>query len=81
MELDVLKEKINNYNGGINDTIMPLLDSLSQDLSMGILNQKEENNSYQDQLTELKKEKCIMSQMIAATSKRSDMLLEEVGQY
>ena len=46
-----------------------------------MINQKEENNNFQDQLTELKKEKSIISQMIVATFKRSENLLGEVGAY
>jgi hypothetical protein len=41
---------------------------------MGMINQKEENNNFQEQLTELKKEKSVLSQMIVATSKRTEQL-------
>ena len=34
---------------------MPLIEALYRQLEMGMLNQKEENNNFQDQLTELKK--------------------------
>ena len=63
------------------DTTHPLVESLYRNLEMGMINQKEENNNFQDQLTELKKEKSILSQMIVATSKRSEQLNEEVGHY
>lgn len=53
------------------DTTHPLVESLYRNLEMGMINQKEENSNFQDQLTELKKEKSIISQMIVATSKRS----------
>ena len=63
------------------DTTHPLVESLYRNLEMGMINQKEENNNFQDQLTELKKEKSILSQMIVATNKRSEQLNEEVGHY
>lgn len=46
-----------------------------------MINQKEENNNFQEQLTELKKEKSILSQMISASFKRCEGLNEEVGHY
>ena len=46
-----------------------------------MVNQKEENTNFQEQLTELKKEKSVLNQMIVATSKRTEMLNEEVGFY
>ena len=39
-----------------------------------MINQKEENNNFQEQLTDLKKEKSILSQMIAASFKRTEQL-------
>jgi ribose 5-phosphate isomerase len=44
-------------------------------------NQKEENNNFQEQLTELKKEKSVLNQMIVTTSKRTELLSQEVGFY
>jgi len=44
-------------------------------------NQKEENGHFQEQLTDLKKEKSVLSQMIVASHKRSELLNEEVGHY
>ena len=41
-----------------------------------MVNQKEENSNFQEQLTELKKEKSVLNQMIVATSKRTEMLNE-----
>lgn len=46
-----------------------------------MLNQKEENLNFQDQITDLKKEKSILNQMIVATTKRTENLNEEVGHY
>jgi hypothetical protein len=39
-----------------------------------MINQKEENTNFQSQITELKKEKSILNQMIVATSKRTEEL-------
>jgi hypothetical protein len=39
-----------------------------------MVNQKEENTNFQEQLTDLKKEKSILNQMIVATSKRTEQL-------
>ena len=36
--------------------------------------QKEENGNFQEQLTELKKEKSVLGQMIVASHKRCDLL-------
>ncbi len=46
-----------------------------------MVNQKEENGNFQEQLTDLKKEKSVLSQMISATLKRSNLLNEELGHY
>ena len=45
------------------------MESLQRSLELGIVSQKEENNNFQDQLTELKKEKSILSQMISLAEK------------
>jgi hypothetical protein len=50
-------------------------------LELGMVNQKEENGNFQEQLTDLKKEKSVLSQMISATLKRSNLLNEELGHY
>lgn len=63
------------------DTTRPLVESLYRTLELSMVNQKEENTNFQDQLTELKKEKSILNQMIVATSKRSEQLNHEVGFY
>ncbi len=46
-----------------------------------MVTQKEENVHFQEQLTDLKKEKSILSQMIVASHKRSEQLQGEVGHY
>lgn len=56
------------------ETTNPLVESLNQMLEMGMSNQKEENSHFQDQLTDLKKEKSILGQMIVASHKRSEQL-------
>jgi hypothetical protein len=71
-----MKNKIENINDEIMDTTNPLVEGLYRSLEMGMINQKEENNNFQEQLTELKKEKSVLSQMIVATSKRTEQLNE-----
>ena len=46
-----------------------------------MLNQKEENQHFQDQITDLRKEKSIMNQMIVATNGKTSALMNEVGNY
>ncbi len=69
-----MKAKIENNNDEIMDTTRPLVEALYRTLELGMVNQKEENVNFQDQLTELKKEKSILNQMIVATSKRTEQL-------
>lgn len=76
-----MRSKIENNNDEIMDTTRPLVESLYRTLELSMVNQKEENTNFQDQLTELKKEKSILNQMIVATSKRSEQLNHEVGFY
>ena len=76
-----MRTKIDNINEEIVETTTPLVESLYRSLELGMTNQKEENSNFQEQLTELKKEKSILSQMIVASHKRSDLLNEEVGHY
>jgi hypothetical protein len=46
-----------------------------------MISQKEENTNFQEQLTDLKKEKSVLAQMIVASHKRVEQLNEEVGHY
>jgi len=46
-----------------------------------MISQKEENGNFQEQLTDLKKEKSILAQMIVASNKRTESVHEEVGHY
>ena len=80
-ELQGMRNKIENTNDEITDTTRPLIDALYRSLELGMVNQKEENSNFQEQLTDLKKEKSILNQMIVATSKRTESLNEEVGFY
>ena len=63
------------------ETTTPLVESLQRSLELGMTNQKEENSNFQDQLTDLKKEKSVLSQMITASHKRTELCHEEVGHY
>ena len=76
-----MRNRIDNTNEEITNTTNPLIEALYKDLERGMLNQKEENLNFQDQITDLKKEKSILNQMIVATSKRTENLNEEVGHY
>lgn len=76
-----MRTKIENINEQITETTTPLVESLYRSLELGMINQKEENNNFQEQLTDLKKEKSILSQMIVASMKRTEALHEEVGHY
>jgi predicted nucleic acid-binding Zn-ribbon protein len=80
-ELQSMKTKIENINEEIVETTTPLVESLYRSLELGMIQQKEENGNFQEQLTDLKKEKSILSQMIVASSKRTEHLHEEVGHY
>ena len=70
-ELTMMRNRIDNTNDEITNTTNPLIEALYRELERGMLNQKEENLSFQDQITQLKKEKSILNQMIVATSKRT----------
>ena len=63
------------------ETTTPLVESLQRSLELGMTNQKEENSNFQEQLTDLKKEKSVLSQMIVASLKRTELCHEEVGHY
>ncbi len=76
-----MKTKINNINEEITETTTPLVESLYRNLELGMITQKEENANFQEQLTDLKKEKSVLSQMIAASFKRVELLSNEVGHY
>jgi hypothetical protein len=56
------------------ETTTPLVESLYRSLELGMINQKEENSNFQEQLTDLKKEKSVLSQMITASFKRTEQL-------
>ena len=63
------------------ETTTPLVESLLRSLELGMSSQKEENSNFQEQLTDLKKEKSVLSQMIVTSLKRSEQLHDEVGHY
>jgi hypothetical protein len=76
-----MKAKILNIDEEITETTTPLLESLFRSLELGMVSQKEENTNFQEQLTDLKKEKSVLAQMIVASHKRVEQLNEEVGHY
>lgn len=48
-----------------------MIESLYRNLELAMISQKEENANFQEQLTDLKKEKSVLSQMIVASFKRA----------
>ena len=76
-----MRTKIENINEEISETTTPLVESLYRGLELGMITQKEENGNFQEQLTDHKKEKSVLSQMIVASFKRANGLNEEVGHY
>ena len=77
-DLESMRNKIENNNDEIMDTTRPLVESLYRSLELGIVNQKEENNNFQEQITDLKKEKSVLSQMIADTLKKTKEIRNDV---
>ena len=63
------------------ETNTPLVESLLRSLELGMISQKEENSNFQEQLTDLKKEKSVLTQMTVASLKRTEQLHDEVGHY
>ena len=57
------------------------MESLYRILELSMVNQREENISFQEQITELRKEKAVLSQMIVGGEKKIEFLKEEVGHY
>lgn len=57
------------------------MESLYRTLELSMVNQREENISFQEQITELRKEKAVLSQMIVGGEKKIEFLKEEVGHY
>lgn len=63
------------------NTLNPSLEACNGELEMSMQGQLDENLNFQNQLTELKKEKAILGQMVTAGQKRTEHLLGQVGIY
>lgn len=80
-ELQLMKNRIENTHEEIFNTMNPSVEACSGEFEMSTQAQRDENLNFQNQLTELKKEKSILSQMISASHKRTEHLLSQVGSY
>ena len=63
------------------NTLRPAIENCTQELAIVQLQQKEDNVGFQNQITELRKEKSIIGQMIASSVKQTQELGEQVGGY
>ncbi|CAD8089229.1 unnamed protein product [Paramecium sonneborni] len=80
-ELHIMKQRITNNNEEIKNTTQPTLDAMLRDLRQAINIQKDENSKLQSQLTELKKEKSQIQQLILAATQKMVALEQQVGNY
>ncbi|CAD8058902.1 unnamed protein product [Paramecium primaurelia] len=80
-ELHLMKQRITNNNEEIKNTTQPTLDAMLRDLRQAINTQKDENSKLQSQLTELKKEKSQIQQLILAATQKLSALEQQVGNY
>ncbi|KAM3137404.1 hypothetical protein pb186bvf_010584 [Paramecium bursaria] len=80
-ELHLMKQRITNNNEEIKNTTQPTLDAMLRDLRQAINTQKDENSKLQSQITELKKEKSQIQQLIIAATQKLAELEHQVGNY
>ncbi|CAD8044850.1 unnamed protein product [Paramecium primaurelia] len=80
-ELHLMKQRITNNNEEIKNTTQPTLDAMLRDLRQAINTQKDENSKLQSQITELKKEKSQIQQLIIAATQKLAELENQVGNY
>eukprot|EP01016_Furgasonia_blochmanni_P001390 TRINITY_DN10527_c0_g2_i1.p1 TRINITY_DN10527_c0_g2~~TRINITY_DN10527_c0_g2_i1.p1 ORF type:complete len:173 (+),score=43.21 TRINITY_DN10527_c0_g2_i1:62-580(+) len=80
-ELNLMKQKILNANEEIFNILNPAMDAMYRDLKSKISDQKLENEKIQIQLTELKKEKSQIQQLIIGCTQKLQQLEETVGSY
>lgn len=76
-----MKSRVENSHQEIINTMNPSIEAVDGEFQMSTDSQKEENINFQNQLSELKKEKSIIGQMISAGQKRTEFLLGQVGRY
>ncbi|CAK75290.1 unnamed protein product (macronuclear) [Paramecium tetraurelia] len=80
-ELHLMKQRITNNNEEIKNTTQPTLDAMLRDMRQAINTQKDENSKLQSQITELKKEKSQIQQLIIAATQKVAELEHQVGNY
>ncbi|CAD8080976.1 unnamed protein product [Paramecium sonneborni] len=80
-ELHLMKQRITNNNEEIKNTTQPTLDAMLRDMRQAINTQKDENSKLQSQITELKKEKSQIQQLILAATQKVAELEHQVGNY
>eukprot|EP01017_Pseudomicrothorax_dubius_P014393 TRINITY_DN1679_c0_g1_i1.p1 TRINITY_DN1679_c0_g1~~TRINITY_DN1679_c0_g1_i1.p1 ORF type:complete len:145 (+),score=35.71 TRINITY_DN1679_c0_g1_i1:27-437(+) len=80
-EQNLMKQRILNNNDETANTTLPQIDSTFRDLKMAISTQKDENTKLQSQITELKKEKSQLQQLIITCTQKVQMLEEQIGNY
>ncbi|CAD8117879.1 unnamed protein product [Paramecium sonneborni] len=80
-ELHLMKQRITNNNEEIKNTTQPTLDAMLRDLRQAINTQKDENSKLQSQITEIKKEKSQIQQLIIAATQKVAELEHQVGNY
>jgi len=80
-QLSSMKQKIELSNEETNNTTRPTLTALLKNLKLSIAAQKEENAKLQSQITELKKEKSQIQQLIISCVQKLAQLEEQVGSY
>ena len=76
-----MKNKVLANNEETVNTLNPFIHSLNQSLNLQINTQKEENSKLQNQISELKKEKAQIQQLIVASLQKVSAIEEEVGNY
>ena len=80
-ELNLMRQRVQNNNEEIKSTTTPSIDALLRDLKLAISAQKDENAKLQSQITELKKEKSQIQQLIIVCVQKVAQLEEQVGSY
>eukprot|EP00825_Cyclidium_porcatum_P050524 TRINITY_DN9039_c0_g1_i2.p1 TRINITY_DN9039_c0_g1~~TRINITY_DN9039_c0_g1_i2.p1 ORF type:complete len:146 (-),score=37.77 TRINITY_DN9039_c0_g1_i2:34-471(-) len=79
--LAAMKQKIELNNEEASNTSRPTINAMLKNLKLAIASQKEENAKIQSQITELKKEKSQIQQLIISCVQKLAQLEEQVGQY
>mmetsp|Transcript_17372 Transcript_17372/g.19801 ORF Transcript_17372/g.19801 Transcript_17372/m.19801 type:complete len:145 (-) Transcript_17372:182-616(-) len=76
-----MKNKVLAANEETVNTLNPFIYTLNQTLNQQINTQREENSKLQNQISDLKKEKAQIQQLIVASLQKTAAIEEEVGSY